>query len=299
MFILLTFEASATHFSINSLGHAIFRLNYNDSIQFFQNGTESFLVFDTNAAHYVKFFYTAPISIPYELTYAISVSGSTTMVFEKNLTTTVSVFTIPVNTCNRGSKSITGIASINYTFDSPSPSDFCLFPLATHYSELIRVDPPGVSTFFSINGTKKSIRKASLSALEPFYLRIQNAVYLTVEKVHFTTAETNWNLCAVNSFVFVSDSGAEKGSPIGTDSIRCFLAELDAGAAESIDIIISIVVLFVVAVGIPAAVQVCATRRLLPCVFRRTVPNEGSLTGYEWLGSGTSQHEATKVRASI
>jgi hypothetical protein len=133
--------------SVKPLGRAAFRLKYNDSIQLMQNEIESFFIFDANVAQSVTFVSSAPVVIRCDVISAISVSGSPAIIFKTNLTTILSVVTIPTNGCGRGSKSITGIRSINYTFHSASLSDLCLFPLPTASFESIQIDPPDVSTF--------------------------------------------------------------------------------------------------------------------------------------------------------
>jgi hypothetical protein len=170
MLSLLSAGALATNFTVTSMGYTTFRMECNDSIQFSQDGFSSFLVFDTNVANSVMFVYNTQISIPDTVVYSISVSGSPRMLFLKTLATTVAIFTVPANRCGPASRSISGIASVSCAFNSNSATDFCLFPLSTNYSESIRVDPPGLSTFFVFGRPDGPVSGPSLTTRSPFSL---------------------------------------------------------------------------------------------------------------------------------
>jgi hypothetical protein len=186
---------------VNSLGHSSFRLEYNDSIYFSQSGIISFVVFDTNVRNSITFDYRTPISISNSRVYAVSVSGSPVMHFRKNLSTSVSIFTIPADRCNTASQFVTGISTIDYTFESDSLSTVCLFPLSTHYCDSVHLSSSDSATFIVLNGSDEmSLPGPLLSVTAPYYIQFSNPQRIALSRSHSGRPEMNWNLCQADDF---------------------------------------------------------------------------------------------------
>jgi hypothetical protein len=284
--MLLPFAVAAlgATFRVTTAGHASFRLEYNDSIEFAQSGTESFLIFDTDISNSLVLAYAnKTVAVPDPPAYALAVSDSPTLRFRKHLPTAVSIFTLPVGRCGRDSRSVTGVSSLNFTIGAAAAIDFCLFPVATVYAESVRLAPPGVSAFFVLNGTDEVRTNASLlSARAPFYIRARGEA-LSLARAHSGAPEVNWNLCQATGFVFVSGAGAERPAPAGDQEIRCFLSDFDAPPPDARDIAVAAAVLFVTGALVPVAVEVPPGRRLIRRLFPRRCRSDGSLT-YDTLG---------------
>jgi hypothetical protein len=293
LILLLFFQAFSIEFVVNSIGHKTFRMAFNDSIRFIQSGFESFLVFDSFVGNSVTFDSTSSLSIPYWKT-SISVSDSRRLFYLKNVSTTVSVFTVSLNRCSRSSQSITGISRMNFTIELTSGLNLCIFPISTNYSEVIRVDPPGVSTFVLVNGSEREIVSSSLTTVTPFYIIVKGVSRFTIDKVHWRNAEMNWNFCEAEGFLFISDNGSSQSGGDRIGSIGCFQNDFDVAPADGMDVIIWIVVLFVATIGIPLSIQIPLVRRQLGRLLPRNIGSDGSLTGYQSLGSAPPRSEAER-----